>query len=877
LDNLNLEKISNSNNLIILYAIGNNSNYPAKSFVLEYKNTDQETLNKLSLIVHIFVQLLMIKNIPHTIVFRNNKIFIFPRKSLPIGEFGQSYAGAEYAGYILMTANELLYTRYGKEHMSLDELKNIEDRIIKNDKLAEEEKKGFIKDAFNSITLEEICDGFNKLNIIEDGAFDDLKKDFVAIFKLLSNSLHSLNIEKLITETPHIKDKYVLLCLLKVMIDYESQREIFDLINSILEEVMMTKYLEQIDSQKIPLEINFEIIIENAPINESEKKFLRKLLEIDTQDPSRPLPGKPTPTQEEVLVEIKRHNINTFEVITLQSPELKLALEYLRSINEYQMASYLEYLAKQGLIRAGPLKGFLATTYQDDQGTEYILLSNLYPEYNNMAQRTLSLIHEIGATSKFKKSHQENEEKGDRFVKDLIKKLEAEEYSVRQRAFDALMELNTLSLELEIRKYIVDLNDTRISNDTKISAVTFLASMDFETKEYLITLLGEIERDKLLLLIENIGQLLTYEKWVHYGGSPGGPVGRGGDYMPEVEPWDEEIGAPVRKNSKIVITLITQALLVKDSGIDLYKAKQEALAKIAAKKAAEEKSRQEAMKRAEEEARRKAEEERIADEKRAEEARIAAEKARQAEEARIVAAGAQEWVNIYRYGKDDKKKELISILFKIHRRAILALETLLDYEKWVHHEAEYENEYDWVDIEYHAVGRGGDSIPSMVYGNVIGQRLVREAYDEDQGVDVRITTINILTEIYLELTKSGVRPDISKLEKKLEDKNERVCQAAKETLKKIKLHLPRDLSRPLPGQPMPTKEEILKEIRHYNIGRFEIIHIDSEEVQMALNYLRGIKEEKMAQYLEYLAKQGLIRAGPLKGFLATTYQDDQGT
>ncbi|MCM8824214.1 MAG: hypothetical protein NC822_06035, partial [Candidatus Omnitrophica bacterium] len=154
--------------------------------------------------------------------------------------------------------------------------------------------------------------------------------------------------------------------------------------------------------------INFNEDIQNLQGNKLGE-LIKRAKQIQQQktkkDPARPLSAQPTPTQEEVLAEIQRHDIDKFEVITLQSPELKLALEYLRSINEYQMASYLEYLAKQGLIRAGPLKGFLATTYQDDQGTEYILLSNLYPEYNTSLQRACSLVHESGATSKFNKEH----------------------------------------------------------------------------------------------------------------------------------------------------------------------------------------------------------------------------------------------------------------------------------------------------------------------------------------------------------------------------------------------------------------------------------------------------------------------------------------
>ena len=50
------------------------------------------------------------------------------------------------------------------------------------------------------------------------------------------------------------------------------------------------------------------------------------------------------------------------------------------------MADYLEYLAKRGLIRAGPFEGFLATAYQKRflgiKRTEYMFLSTLYLEYN---------------------------------------------------------------------------------------------------------------------------------------------------------------------------------------------------------------------------------------------------------------------------------------------------------------------------------------------------------------------------------------------------------------------------------------------------------------------------------------------------------------
>ncbi|MDD5016323.1 MAG: HAD-IIIC family phosphatase, partial [Atribacterota bacterium] len=115
-------------------------------------------------------------------------------------------------------------------------------------------------------------------------------------------------------------------------------------------------------------------------------------------DYSRPLPNKIMPTREEINKEIKKYNLNTFEIIHSGKEELREAIKYLMSVENVSfLASELESLAAAGLIRVGPLEGFLATAYFENVTTKYILLSNLYPEYNTILQRAASLIHEIGA------------------------------------------------------------------------------------------------------------------------------------------------------------------------------------------------------------------------------------------------------------------------------------------------------------------------------------------------------------------------------------------------------------------------------------------------------------------------------------------------
>jgi CheY-like chemotaxis protein len=141
--------------------------------------------------------------------------------------------------------------------------------------------------------------------------------------------------------------------------------------------------------------------------------------ESPSVDPSRPLPGLSMPTVEQVRQEVLRHDINTFEVISVDSPEARAVVAYSRSIGETDMANHLEWMADRGLVRAGPLEGFLACPFVEEESRfgqkdrEYILVSNRYPLYNSLTQRGISISHEIGATRGFRRSHEVNTTRGE--------------------------------------------------------------------------------------------------------------------------------------------------------------------------------------------------------------------------------------------------------------------------------------------------------------------------------------------------------------------------------------------------------------------------------------------------------------------------------
>ncbi|MFA5223659.1 MAG: HEAT repeat domain-containing protein, partial [Candidatus Omnitrophota bacterium] len=146
------------------------------------------------------------------------------------------------------------------------------------------------------------------------------------------------------------------------------------------------------------------------------------LLEVkDTSDSARPVPGQPMPTRNEVNNEINRIGWDNTQALAADAAEIKLAISYLRSINENPMADYLKYLVEAGLIRAGPFQGFLASTYISADNKEYIVLSNSYPVYNTTLERAASLVHEVGATFKFGDTHKINTERENSFKASIRK------------------------------------------------------------------------------------------------------------------------------------------------------------------------------------------------------------------------------------------------------------------------------------------------------------------------------------------------------------------------------------------------------------------------------------------------------------------------
>ncbi|MDP8213471.1 MAG: hypothetical protein P9X22_09345 [Candidatus Zapsychrus exili] len=126
-------------------------------------------------------------------------------------------------------------------------------------------------------------------------------------------------------------------------------------------------------------------------------------------DPTRSLPGTTMPTK----AEVNKHDISRFEEFDESSEEVKRTEQALRANGYAEMADHLVWMAKAGLVRGGPLVGFLATTIvipaqAGISAKEYVLISTNYPTYNTLTERVLSLAHEIGATSKFNLSHEDN-------------------------------------------------------------------------------------------------------------------------------------------------------------------------------------------------------------------------------------------------------------------------------------------------------------------------------------------------------------------------------------------------------------------------------------------------------------------------------------
>jgi MoxR-like ATPase len=224
-----------------------------------------------------------------------------------------------------------------------------------------------------------------------------------------------------------------------------AEPDIIERINSILDDdrfLMLTEH----ENEKIKVHPDFRLIAAMNPATYSGRKVLslamlnkfsqiwvpdemlleeevqitQKYLEttrLEMSDSARPLPGQSMPSRDQVNAAIQKVGWDNAQALAEDAAGIKLAASYLKSIDENVMAEYLEYLAKAGLIRAGPFESFLASTYTDAQGQEGIALSKNYLPYNSIIEVVASLIHEIGATSKFNLDHSNNADREAGFKK----------------------------------------------------------------------------------------------------------------------------------------------------------------------------------------------------------------------------------------------------------------------------------------------------------------------------------------------------------------------------------------------------------------------------------------------------------------------------
>ncbi|MBF0569797.1 MAG: (d)CMP kinase, partial [Candidatus Omnitrophica bacterium] len=128
------------------------------------------------------------------------------------------------------------------------------------------------------------------------------------------------------------------------------------------------------------------------------------------KDHSRPLPGLPEADAKVVQAELARHDFKAFPMLKETDAAVVLAVRTLRAMGENDMAEELLKMVRANRVRAGPLGGFLATITLID-GNENIVLSSAYPSFNTSLEQALSLIHEIGAVSKYNLTHQQNTER----------------------------------------------------------------------------------------------------------------------------------------------------------------------------------------------------------------------------------------------------------------------------------------------------------------------------------------------------------------------------------------------------------------------------------------------------------------------------------
>ncbi|MDD3089776.1 MAG: 2-phospho-L-lactate transferase CofD family protein, partial [Candidatus Omnitrophica bacterium] len=109
----------------------------------------------------------------------------------------------------------------------------------------------------------------------------------------------------------------------------------------------------------------------------------------------------PESDPEETAVFIHAAGWNTFDRIDSDREEVLLASAYLRSIDNENMAVHLEDIANRGLIRAGPVEGFVVSPYE-----EGLAINTSDPAFSSALARTALLVYGVGMF--FEYGHQDN-------------------------------------------------------------------------------------------------------------------------------------------------------------------------------------------------------------------------------------------------------------------------------------------------------------------------------------------------------------------------------------------------------------------------------------------------------------------------------------
>jgi len=111
-----------------------------------------------------------------------------------------------------------------------------------------------------------------------------------------------------------------------------------------------------------------------------------------------------------ILDEIRKHDLDRFKKLDAVHQGVSLAIEFLDTNANQNMAMRLRQMAIDGRIRLGPLEGFVAAGVTLSAG-DLILLSDVYPEYATAGEIMASLVGEIGVFKEFGCSLQDNEER----------------------------------------------------------------------------------------------------------------------------------------------------------------------------------------------------------------------------------------------------------------------------------------------------------------------------------------------------------------------------------------------------------------------------------------------------------------------------------